>query len=403
MIADNLPHDAEGKAPISLLLACSSHQLAEMIQANEANQKQFIDGYLSHGIKLDYWWMDAGWYVNDGTWMNIGTWEVDPKRFPSGLRAISDHAHGKGVKTIVWFEPERVTAHTWLTENHPDWVSGGAGGGLFKLWDATARQWLIDHVDQLITTQGIDLYRQDFNMDPLDHWRRADAPDRQGITEIRHVEGYLAYWDELRRRHPGMLIDTCASGGRRNDLETLRRALPLLRSDEIMEPTGQQNHTYGISLWIPFSGTGMGEGADPYLLRSQAAPSNTGCWDTRSNDLDYSGMRKQLAERLETAPLRMGDYYPLMPFAAGNDAIIAWQFYRPAQGDGMIQAFRRPDTAADSILVKLLGLRPEANYRLTNHDSEEVVTQSGAELMRGLNIPFKTKPAAVVIVYQRAG
>lgn len=28
-----------------------------------------------------------------------------------------------------------------------------------------------------------------------------------------------------------MLIDSCASGGRRNDLETLRRAVPLLRSD----------------------------------------------------------------------------------------------------------------------------------------------------------------------------
>ena len=39
-------------------------------------------------------------------------------------------------------------------------------------------------------------------MDPLDFWRRNDAPDRQGITENHHVTGYLAYWDELRRRHP---------------------------------------------------------------------------------------------------------------------------------------------------------------------------------------------------------
>ena len=62
-------------------------------------------------------------------------------------------------------------------------------------------------------------------MEPLGFWRGNDPPDRQGITEIRHVEGLLAYWDELRRRHPEMPIDTCASGGRRNDLETLRRAV----------------------------------------------------------------------------------------------------------------------------------------------------------------------------------
>ena len=74
-------------------------------------------------------------------------------------------------------------------------------------------------------------------MDPLSNWRENDAEDRQGITENHLVTGYLAYWDELRRRHPNMLIDTCASGGRRNDIETLRRAVPLLRSDWLLEPT----------------------------------------------------------------------------------------------------------------------------------------------------------------------
>ncbi len=86
MFAHNIPHGADGKVPTSLLLACSSHQFGEMINANVANQNQFIDDYLLHGIKLDYWWMDAGWYVNDGSWVNIGTWEVDQKRFPGGLR-----------------------------------------------------------------------------------------------------------------------------------------------------------------------------------------------------------------------------------------------------------------------------------------------------------------------------
>ena len=81
--------------------------------------------------------------------------------------------------------------------------------------------------------------------------------DREGITEIEHVEGYLAYFDELRRRFPGMLIRHMRLGGRRLDLETLRRAVPLWRSDYAGDPIAQQAQTYGLSLWIPYFGTSV--------------------------------------------------------------------------------------------------------------------------------------------------
>ena len=113
----------------------------------------------------------------------------------------------------------------------PSGSSAATAAGCSNLGNPDARRWLTDHVDKLLTEQGIDLYRQDFNMDPLGYWRGARRPGPAGHHRNPHVEGYLAYWDELLRRHPGMLIDTCASGGRRNDLETMRRAVPLWRSD----------------------------------------------------------------------------------------------------------------------------------------------------------------------------
>jgi hypothetical protein len=120
--------------------------------------------------------------------------------------------------------------------------------------------------------QGLDWYREDMNGGgPCPAWRKNDAPDRQGITENLYVQGHLAFWDELRRRHPRLRIDSCASRGRRNDLETMRRAVPLLRSDfqhphmpSVVE--GNQAHTYGLSFWLPFQGTG-GFSADPYVCR----------------------------------------------------------------------------------------------------------------------------------------
>jgi alpha-galactosidase len=100
-------------------------------------------------------------------------------------------------------------------------------GDIFDLGNPAARTWLIDHLDRMIKTEGIDWYREDMNGGgPLPAWRNHDGPDRQGITENLYVQGHLQLWDELRRRNPGLRIDSCASGGRRNDLETMRRDGP---------------------------------------------------------------------------------------------------------------------------------------------------------------------------------
>jgi len=414
MIAHNLPRPG-GKLPPPQFVASSSRAYEEMIKANEENQILHIDRYLEEGLKLDYWWMDAGWYVNKTGWPNTGTWEVDTKRFPRGLRAVSDHAHRRGVKTIVWFEPERVTPGSWLYENHPEWLLGPDGRQkLLNLGNPDARKWLTDHVDHLLTEQGIDLYRQDFNMDPLSYWRAADAPDRQGITEIRHVTGYLAYWDELRRRHPGMLIDSCASGGRRNDLETMRRAVPLWRSDYAYEATGHQCMTYGISLWIPYHGTGTvacagapyyGGGltpVEPYAFWSNAAPS-LGCGvDIRVKEIDYAALRRLYNQWRQISAYYYGDFYPLTRYDRGNVVWMAWQFDCPDLGQGVVQVFRRPDSPYEAARFRLRGLDADARYTVTDLDANEPKEMSGRELLDpGLPVAAPQRPAARVITYRR--
>jgi alpha-galactosidase len=403
MLAHNLPRPG-GRLPPVQMAACSSHQFGEMIHADSASQKLFVDRYLEEKLPLDYWWMDAGWYLCDGQWPKTGTWEVDTKRFPGGLRPISDHARAKGVKTIVWFEPERVHSGTWLTENHPDWILGGKDGGLLNLGNRAARQWLTEHVDKLLTEQGIDLYRQDFNIDPLNFWRKNDTEDRQGITENHHVTGYLAYWDELRRRHPNMLIDSCASGGRRNDLETMRRAVPLLRSDYIMEPVGNQGHTYGLSLWLPFQGTGTGSGAiSPYLLRSTLVTHFTACFDVRRKDLDYGLIRRVLGQWRQYAPYYFGDYYPLTAYSLDQTVWMAWQFDAPEKGAGVIQAFRRGESVYEVARFRLRGLEPGSRYVLTDVDSGLAQTLSGRELQdKGLAVTITEQPGSAVITYVKA-
>jgi alpha-galactosidase len=402
MIAHNMPTQRNGKPLAPQFVACSSHQTGEMVNANEENQKQFIDGYLDNGIKLDYWWMDAGWYVNDGQWQNTGTWEVDTKRFPNGLRAISDYAHNKGVKTIVWFEPERVTDGSWLATNHPEWLLGKPGGNrLLNLGNAAALAWITTHISQMITDQGIDLYRQDFNMNPLGYWRANDTPDRQGITEMQDVTGYLAFWDGLRARHPGLLIDSCASGGRRNDLETMRRSVPLLRSDDIMTPIPQEGHTYGLSFWIPYQGTGV-DSDNAFTFRSCTPWNVIACYDTRRKDLNYPAIKKLYDQWRETSPEFLKDYYPLTPYTIADTDWIAWQFNDPEAQSGIIQAFRRPKNTGDTLAVKLRGLDPLATYELTDIDTAKARRVSGLKLMQeGYQIVSPDLSGAPLIQYKK--
>ena len=401
MIAHNMPRPG-GKVPDFECAACSSHQYGEMINADTASQEMFIDRYLERGIKLDYWWMDAGWYLQEKGWPQTGTWEIDTKRFPGGLRPICEHAHSKGVKTIVWFEPERVGADTWISNFHRDWMYGGKSEGLLNISRPDTWNWLVNHVDSLLVTQKIDLYRQDFNIDPLEYWRANDTADRQGISEIKHITAYLAYWDELIKRHPDLLIDTCASGGRRNDIETLRRAVPLLRSDWLLEPSSQQNHTYGVALWIPFYGTGINQ-FDSYSFRSCMCPHLTLCYDMRRNDQDYTPVRKLYKQwREQVAPCYMGDYYPLTTYSPDSTACMAFQFNLPEKEKGVVLAFRRPYSDNDRIVLKLRGLENNSVYTVQNLDTEKTVQMSGKDLaIKGLDVAFTEKPGSAVFTYRK--
>jgi alpha-galactosidase len=413
MMAHNMPRPG-GMLPPPQMSGNTSREFVEMTEATDRDENSFIDLYVADGLKPDYFWMDAGWYPNHGSWTDTGTWEVDPKRFPNGLRAVSDHAHADGIKIILWFEPERVTPDSWLYDHHPEWLlkaPPNAGDQLYeKSWrlfnfgDPHALEWMTNHVDKLITEQGVDLYRQDFNMDPLNFWRANDAPDRQGITEIRYVTGYLAYWDELRRRHPGMLLDSCASGGRRNDVESLRRAVPLTRSDYLLEPVeplSQQMQTLGMAQWIPFFGTGT-SGVDPYVFRSQMTPGIITSWDLRRKDSDVGAMRKLVKQWRTVSPDYYGDFYPLTSYSLSNEVWAAMQFDRPEAGAGFVEVFRRSHSPYETARIRLEGLDASSEYTLANLDDSAVHEFSGKVLMdEGIEVQLKQAPDSALLIYQR--
>jgi alpha-galactosidase len=79
---------------------------------------------------------------------------------------------------------------------------------------------------------------------------------------------------------------------------------------------------------------------------------------------------------------------------------MAWQFHRPEHGDGIVQAFRRPDSPFESARFRLRGLDPAARYRVVDMDSKHESEFSGRELLEtGLPVSIPVAPGALVLTY----
>ncbi len=252
-------------------------------ELHEKTQLQAIRWFVDNKIPIDVFWIDAGWYgdkpfqegstdANSQWWKYTGSWRPNKITYPRGLKPIGQLLRCNKLGFLLWIEAERVYRGTDLEREHPEWLLGPQGDNfLVNLGNPAARRGITDIVSSLICEGGLTWYRQDFNTDPENFWGAADAPDRVGMTEIRYIEGLYAFWDALVARHPGLMIDNCASGGRRLDLETISRSVALWRSDfqcrPDFNPAGMQGQTYGLSSWIPLS-AGVARATDAYRFYS---------------------------------------------------------------------------------------------------------------------------------------
>lgn len=205
----------------------------------EAAQVQIITKAAQCGC-FNAYWLDACWF--EGAFRNgVGNYRYGAG-FPNGLKKLGNLAHRNGMRFILWFEPVRAFAGTDLNMryNHDKnkiIAFPNVAKVLANIGDRSVWQYQFDHICRIIEENGVDIYRQDFNIDPYDYLKTLETPDRVGIPQIRFVEGMYRLWDALLEKYPGLIIDNCASGGRLLDVETCMRAIPLLRSDMCCRPT----------------------------------------------------------------------------------------------------------------------------------------------------------------------
>ncbi len=209
-------------------------------------------------IGVERFVIDDGWFGSrrdDSS--GLGDWTVSADVWPHGLGPIVDHVRSLGMDFGLWFEPEMVNPASAVARAHPDWALGTEGRmppswrnqQVLDVAHPGAYAYLLEKMDALVSTYGIDFIKWDHNRDLADPVHRSGP--RAGLPAVRdQTLATYRLMDELRRRHPALEIESCSSGGSRIDLGVLERTDRVWPSDCI-DPIERVRIIAGISTLLP--------------------------------------------------------------------------------------------------------------------------------------------------------
>lgn len=375
-------------------------------------------------LPFDHYWMDAGWYgfgvekspdEYEGDWaQHTGNWEVNEVRHPDKLMDVVAAIEKTDKRFLLWVEPERVRSDVPLAKEHPEYLlflDEREKNTLLDLGNEDAWQYCFNTLSDIIERLKVSVYRQDFNFRPLPYWQKYDEPERKGIKEIKYINGLYRLWDALLERFPYLLIDNCASGGRRIDIETLRRSVPLWRSDAQCPanpiPEITQSHALSHSAWMPYSGTGTGRTwFDTYCFRSAYSPALTTNF-TFSEKNSFGDDPKAMAwlkemcdEYIRVRPYLIKDVYPLTFPTASKNVWSAIQYHDSDSDSGVIQVFRRESSPYKEASFILHGVKKDKIYTFTDSCGNTTEVTGNALLTEGLSVVLTSRRSSEVIFYK---
>lgn len=270
-------------------------------------------------------------------------------------------------------------------------------------------------LERLVSDNALDVLRQDFNLCPLHAWRSKDSPGEVGLTEAKYVRGLFQLWDGLRQRHPQLLIDDCASGGRRLDFETLRRSVPLYVSDlggtsDARADVWPRQHA-GLARWLPLRGGRVANTFDPYAVRAGlGAPTSHWAYNFGGTATDQctpldggtaAALARHVARQRALQPLYTEDYYALTPAPTTDGDWVAWQYHAPARDEGLVEVFRPTAGAAVSMTLQLHALTAGATYRFEPEDGVAFEASTVALLGGGFQVQLPAPRTAARWTYRR--
>ncbi len=396
--------DGKRLLPTPFCNTCFTRGGGWLNECTAENQISLIEAYAPLGLEALI--TDAGWF--EGGWpMGAGNWTPRRDAYPEGMAPVGRAALKHHMIYGLWFEPERVMAGTRFHTEHPDWVlwtgdTRGADGqtGLANFGLPEVRDYFLNVVRAQLSLPGVRFYRQDFNMDPLPYWRQNDPDDRQGINEIRYIEGLYAYWDAIAAEWPDGLREECASGGRRIDLETVTRMHLHQESDYWFDNDVDQAQIWGLSQYLPNNTfTTPIIRLDDYTFHSTLATSIIPGWIADDPAFDVSRARQLMDRWRALRHYLIGAWYPALPYTREPDAWGAQQFHRGDLDAGMVLLFRHVNADDAERTIILRGLHADKTYSVRSDRTGPLGSYTGRALKEGLRVTLPSGPSSDVLEY----
>ncbi|MFG1703197.1 alpha-galactosidase [Nonomuraea sp. M3C6] len=185
-------------------------------------------------VGIERFVLDDGWFRHRrDDRAGLGDWYVDEDVWPDGLHPLAEHVRKHGMQFGLWFEPEMVNLDSDLAREHPGWILGMPDRlpppqrhqQVLDLARPEAYDYVLGRLDTLAGEYALDYIKWDHNRDIAE-------PVHGGVPGV-HAQTQATYrlLDELRRRHPGLEIESCSSGGARIDYGILARTDRVWTSD----------------------------------------------------------------------------------------------------------------------------------------------------------------------------
>jgi alpha-galactosidase len=351
--------------------------------------------------------VDDGWFAGRHDDLGgLGDWRTDLTKLPADVGGLADEVHALGMRFGLWVEPEAVNRGSELFQNRPDWVHSWPDReptpvrhsfGL-DFGRADVQDWAFTTLDRVVWEGRVDFLKWDLNR---------SLTDVPGGASLRHEAGFRSVVDRLRAAHPGLWLETCASGGGRADLATLSRfelAWPSDNTDALERLAIQDGYAFvhspqTMSCWVTDSPGYLSRRPIPLRFRFHVAMTGAlgiggklGSWspDELAEAAAYVARYKEIRDTVQLGRryrLTVGDErWALCCVAADGSQVVVFVLAQTVRQD-------RLDAP-----VRLRGLDHAARYR----DVDTGIEYGGAFLTHhGLRPSLSGDYASELVVLSR--
>jgi len=384
---------------------------ATEFNVNEAGQMRLAEKAAAIGVERFV--VDDGWFgARNNDRAGLGDWVVNRSKFPNGLAPLIDKVHGLGMSFGLWVEPEMVNRDSDLYRSHPDWVlyypgrprTEGRNQLVLNLARDDVRDHLLKTLDDLLRQNDIQFLKWDYNRNWTEPgWPQMKPEDQQRVY-VRYVQNLYFILSELRRRHPGVEIESCSGGGGRIDLGIMRytdQVWPSDNTDPYDRLTIQDGFTHAYApavmmAWVtdtPNWANGRSTSLTYRFLSSMQGSLGIGANLDKWTDQDFATAKAMVAAyKTIRETVQRGDLYRLLPPSPGNERSATLYVSRDKRQAVFFQMLHSSMRRDNPLSVALRGLNAEMNYHVRTLDGNPLpagVPQaaSGSYWMtRGVNL-----------------